>query len=78
MTQLFLPALLLLGLIYYPIFMYRTTSRFLTDAFGAQTRYNRVINWIGFGLSAVLLLISGTVSLNVLITILTGGTISVP
>ncbi|QIG57963.1 hypothetical protein SEA_PAULODIABOLI_279 [Microbacterium phage PauloDiaboli] len=78
MTQLFLIAILFLGLVYYPIFMYQTTRRFLTDAFAAETRYSRVINWIGFGLSAVLFLISGTVALNVLITLLTGGTISVP
>lgn len=78
MTQLFLPALLLLGMIYYPILMYRTTRRFVTDAFDAQALYIQVINWIGFGVSAALFLISGTVALNVLITLLTGGTISVP
>lgn len=78
MTQTFLVPIILLGMVLFPLFMYRQVEVFLRDAFAAETRYTRVINWIGYGVSSVLFLISGTVVLNVLITLITGGTITAP
>lgn len=78
MIQLFLIPVILLSMIFYPVFVLQHVNVFLKDAFAATTRYNRVINWIGFGVSSALFLISGTVVLATLITLFTGGTISVP
>lgn len=78
MIQLFLIPLIIVALVLFPVITFQYLSQFLREAFAAEDPYLRSIKWVGFGASSVLFLISGTVVLSVIITLATGGTISVP